>query len=95
MMKPICLSVAALCLAGVAVAQESDAPAPQPQPQSVSEAFDEIDADHDGQVVEEEFVAYVGPGTEAQFEAVSGGDGVMTLAELEALVTSGPQTRTQ
>ena len=93
MIKPICLSVGVVCLVGMAVAQEPDDMAAQPQ--TVSEAFDAIDTDHDGEVVEDEVVAYVGPGTEAQFEAVSGGDGVMTLAELEALVTSSPQPQTR
>lgn len=55
---------------------------------SVSDAFTAMDADLDGSVTREEFAAYAGEGSETQFDAAAGDDGLLTEDELAAFVVT-------
>lgn len=53
---------------------------------SVTDTFSAMDTDMDGAVTQDEFTAYAGEGTEAQFEAAAGDDGELTEDELSSFV---------
>lgn len=82
----------ALCLGAPAMAQD-DYAAGQPEAPpagelSVTDAFSAMDADLDGSVTREEFVSYAGDGSEGQFDAAAGDDGLLTEDELAAFLVT-------
>ena len=88
---------AALALGGTALAQDYEAQdydtqdysTGQPEAEmSVGDAFAAMDADLDGSVTRDEFVAYAGEGSETQFDAAAGDDGLLTEDELSAFVVT-------
>ena len=91
-MRTLTLTAAVLCLAAPAMAQDysqdySSEPLP-PAELSVTDAFSAMDADLDGSVTKDEFTAYAGEGSEGQFDAAAGDDGLLTEDELSAFVVT-------
>lgn len=88
-MRKLMITGALLALGGtpaLALAQD-DFGSGQPEAElSVADAFAAMDADFDGSVTRDEFIAYAGDGSETQFDAAAGDDGVLTEDELSAFV---------
>ena len=93
-MRKLMITGAVLALGGTALAQDMADPAQASDPAqaeteiSVADTFAAMDSDLDGQVTQDEFTAFAGEGTEPQFEAVAGEDGLMTEEELYAFVAA-------
>ena len=91
-MRKLMITGAVLALGGNAAIAQDDYEMGQPEApaaeMSVSDAFAAMDADLDGTVTKDEFTTYAGEGSETQFEAAAGDDGVLTEDELSAFVVS-------
>ena len=76
-----------IALGGTALAQDAEMTAPG----SAEASFAAMDTDANQVVTEDEFVAYTGAGTEAQFEVIAGDDAEMTQDELMAFLGVLPE----
>ena len=96
MHKLTILAAFALAIPASAAAQDTQDAYGEPLPAagepaaelSVADAFSAMDADLDGSVTREEFTAYAGEGSETQFDAAAGDDGLLTEDELAAFVVT-------